>query len=63
MGVPVVAQWVKNPSAAAQVAVKVQVRSPSPTGLKDLALPQLWCRLQLWLGFSLWPRNFHMPWV
>ena len=30
MGVPVVAQWVKNPSAAAQVAVKVQVRSPSP---------------------------------
>ena len=25
--------------------------------IKDLAL------LQLWLGFSPWPRNFHMPWV
>ena len=29
--------------------------------VKDLALLQLWCRSQLWLGFSPWPRNFHMP--
>ena len=28
--------------------------------VKDPALPQLWCRLQLWLGFSPWPGNFHM---
>ena len=27
---------------------------------KDLALPQLWCRAQLWLGFDPWPRNFNM---
>ena len=37
LGVPFVAQWVK-----------------------DLVLPQLWCRSQLWLEFSPWPRNFHM---
>ena len=24
-------------------------------------LPQLWCRLPLWLGFSPWAGNFHMP--
>ena len=26
-------------------------------GLKDLALPQLWHRLHLWLGSDPWPRN------
>ena len=26
---------------------------------KDLALPQLWCRAQLWLGFDPCPRNFN----
>ena len=28
--------------------------------VKNLALPQLWCRLQQLLGFNPWPRNFHM---
>lgn len=27
---------------------------------KDLALPQLWHRLQLWLRFDPWQGNFHM---
>ena len=41
-GVLAVAQWVKNPTAAAQVAVEVQVRTPAwCSGLKDLALPHL----------------------
>ena len=31
--------------------------------VKDPVLPQLWSRLQLQLGFSPWPGNFHMPWV
>ena len=30
---------------------------------KDLAVPQLWHRLQLWLRFNPWPRNFHKPQV
>ena len=30
--------------------------------VKDLALLQLWHRLQLWLGFSPWPENFQMLW-
>ena len=30
---------------------------------KDLVLPQLWYRLQLWFGFDPWSRNFCMPWV
>ena len=28
--------------------------------VKDPALPGLWCRLQLWIRFGSWPRNFHM---
>ena len=52
-GVPTVVQWVKNPTAAARVAVEVW--SPARHGgLKDLAL------LQLQLSFHPWPRNFHM---
>ena len=31
--------------------------------VKDLALPQLWHRLQLSLEFNPWPRNFHMLWM
>ena len=31
--------------------------------VKDLALMQLWCRLQLQLRFNPWPRNLHMLWV
>ena len=29
--------------------------------VRDPALPQLWRRPQLWLRFSPWPGNFHMP--
>jgi len=31
--------------------------------VKDLALLQLWCRLQLWLGFHPWPGNFRISQV
>ena len=31
--------------------------------VKDLALPHLWCRLQLWLGFDPWLRIFCMLWM
>ena len=51
-GVPTVAQWVKNPTAVAQVGSLAW-----HSGLKDPGL------LPLRLGFSPWPRNFHMPWV
>ena len=38
-------QWVKNPIAGAQVAEEAQVRSLARhSGLKDLALLQVWCR-------------------
>lgn len=33
------------------------------SGLKDLAFPQLWLRLQLQVRFSPWPGNILMPWV
>ena len=37
---------------------------PSPAQwVKDLALPQLWRRFQLYLGFDPWPGNFHILWV
>ena len=54
-------QWVKNPTAAAQVTAAVQVQLPAwHKGLKDPVLPWLQCRLQLWLKFSPWPRKLHM---
>ena len=63
-GIPTVAQWVENPTAVAWVATEVQVQSPAHcSGLKDLALTQLWHRWQLWLRCNPWPGNFHMLWV
>ena len=57
-------QWVENLTSVAQVAVETWVLPPARhSGLKDPVLPQLLRRSQLWLGFSPWPRNFHMPWV
>ena len=57
-------QWVKNPTAAAWVAEEAWVQPLAQcNGLKNPALPQLWCMSQLWLGLHLWPRNFHMPWA
>lgn len=48
-------QWVKNPSAEAQVATEAQVQSVAKhSELKHLALLQPWQRLQLQLGFNPW---------
>ena len=52
------ALWAKNLTAVAGVAVEVRVPSLAQlSGLKDLAL------LQLWLSFNPWPGNFHVSWV
>ena len=53
------AQWVKD-----QATAEAKVQSPAlGSGLKDLVLPQLQHRSQLWLGFNPWSRNFHVPQV
>ena len=55
------AQWVKNLTAAAWVAVEVWVRSPvQHSGFKDPVWLQLQHRLQLWLGFNTWIGSFHV---
>ena len=57
-----VVQGVKNPTAAAQVAVEVWGQSVvQHSGLKDPALPYLQHGSQLWLGFDPWPGNFQLP--
>ena len=54
-GIPTVVQWVKNLTAVAKVASEACIKFLAPhSGLKDLAL------LQLWLRFSPWPGNFHV---
>ena len=53
-------QWVKNPIAVAWVATEVQVRSPS---LVQWVKGYTVAAVLLQLRFSLWPSNFHMPWV
>ena len=40
----------KDPNAVAQVTVEARF---DPQWVKDLVLPWLWHRSQLWLGFSL----------
>ena len=50
----------QNPAAVAWVTAEMQVQSLAQCGeLKDLVLPQH--TLHLSLGFSPWPRNFHIP--
>ena len=57
-------QRVKNPTAGAQFPAEAWVRSPARcSGLKDLALLQLWSRSQLRLRFSPSPGSFHMLWM
>ena len=49
-------QGIKNPTAAAQVAAEVRIRSLAQCSrLKDPAFPQLWGRSQL---PAAWPREF-----
>ena len=76
MGVPVVAQWVKNPTGIREDAGWIPCLTQ---WVKDLVLPQaavqvvdvaqIWrcCScgrgLQLQLQFDPQPGNFHMPWV
>ena len=58
VGVPTLAYWVND------LACLCRYLSSIPSleqWVKDAALLQLWCRSQLWLGFSPRPRNFHMP--
>ena len=50
MGVPTVAQWVKNPTAAAWVDVEMQIQSQAwHSGLKEPVLSPMQRRSQLWL--------------
>ena len=63
-GVLATVQWVKPPTAAAQVAVEVCVLSLAwYSGLKDLALLQMQCWLHLWLRFSCWSRKISLCYV
>ena len=58
------AQWVKTLTAVARVAVEMWVQSPTwCSALKDLVLPQLQYRSQLWLEFIAWPGKFRRLWV
>ena len=57
-------QWVKNPSAVAQITTEKWVQSLAPSQwVKDLVLLQLWCRSQLGLRFNPRHRNVHTPQV
>lgn len=52
-GVSTMAQWVRNPTAAAQVTAETQVGFPAwCSGFKDPMFLQLQCWLQLQLGFN-----------
>ena len=55
LGIPTVAQWVKNLTVATQAAAVARVQpSAWHSGLKDPALLQLWQRSQLQFRFNPW---------
>ena len=50
MGVPIVAQWKQTQL----VSMRMQVRSLALLSeLRILRCPELWCRLQTWLGCGI----------
>lgn len=57
LGVPAMALWVNDPACLCDVVGSILAWLNT---FKDMVLPQLWCRLQLRLGLSPWPRNFHI---
>ena len=73
LGVPTVVQQLENLALSLKQLgwlLRYGLDSqPWHSGLKDLALPQLWHRSQLQLRSKLqlrfypWPRNFHMLWM
>ena len=57
---PAVARWIKGPICRDSGSCGGMDLIPGLVQwVKDLALLQLWCRLQLHLCFNPWPRNFH----
>ena len=63
-GIPAMVDWVKNPTAMAQVTVEVQIRSPAwHSGLQDIEVLAQRQRRLLWLRFSPWPGNVQMAQV
>ena len=59
-GVPAVVQWVKDLELSLWWHGLIRRLAQ---WIKDLALPQLLLRLQLWLRSDPWPGNFHILWV
>ena len=58
--VPAMLKWVNDPACLCGSSGSI----PGPgRWVKDPLVPQLWCRSQFRLGYDLWLRNFHMPWV
>ena len=55
LGLSAVAKWFND---LAYLCGGVGLTPGPAQWVKGPAL-QLWCRLQLWLGFDPWPRNFH----
>ena len=53
-------QWVNDPACLCGFAGSIP---GLVQWIKDLVLPLLWHRLQMWLGFSPWPENVRRPQV
>ena len=49
-GVPVVAQWLTNPTTNKEAAGSIPGLA---SGLRIWHCRELWCRLQMWLGFGI----------
>ena len=60
LGVPIMVQWL---SFQHFLCGSIGSNPGLVQWVKNLVLPQLWHRSQLWLGFETWPGNLLMTWM
>ena len=57
-------QWIRNPTAVAQVTVESEDPIPGlGRSLRGACVAEAAVKVQQQLGISPWPGSFHMPWV
>ena len=63
LGVPAVAQWIKNLTAAARVDAEHKFDSQPKQWVKGCHVAVVVMQVTISAQILFWPGNFHTPWV